>query len=121
MHRRGDDVHQQLLPRRPRHPSGGIKHSGYGGEHAIETLREFSYTKMVRFPSASERFPPGARSPTSSRSQPKTATSGPLSITSSSPAAGRSYDPETRAENRGAAADAWGSAGPTASVDGPPP
>jgi acyl-CoA reductase-like NAD-dependent aldehyde dehydrogenase len=32
-------------------PFGGTKHSGYGYEHAIETLREFSYTKMVRFPS----------------------------------------------------------------------
>jgi acyl-CoA reductase-like NAD-dependent aldehyde dehydrogenase len=32
-------------------PFGGTKYSGYGREHAIETLREFSYTKMVRFPS----------------------------------------------------------------------
>jgi hypothetical protein len=32
-------------------PFGGTKHSGYGREHAIETLREYSYTKIVRFPS----------------------------------------------------------------------
>jgi acyl-CoA reductase-like NAD-dependent aldehyde dehydrogenase len=32
-------------------PFGGTKHSGYGREHAIETLREYTYTKIVRFPS----------------------------------------------------------------------
>jgi acyl-CoA reductase-like NAD-dependent aldehyde dehydrogenase len=32
-------------------PFGGTKHSGFGREHAIETLREFTYPKMLRFPS----------------------------------------------------------------------
>ncbi|HEV7958218.1 MAG TPA: aldehyde dehydrogenase family protein, partial [Acidimicrobiales bacterium] len=32
-------------------PFGGIKHSGYGREHAFETLREFSYAKLIRYPS----------------------------------------------------------------------
>jgi len=36
---------------------GGTKHSGYGREHAIETPREFSYTKMVRFPSVPGTIP----------------------------------------------------------------
>jgi acyl-CoA reductase-like NAD-dependent aldehyde dehydrogenase len=31
-------------------PFGGTKHSGHGREHAIETLREFTYPKMIRFP-----------------------------------------------------------------------
>jgi acyl-CoA reductase-like NAD-dependent aldehyde dehydrogenase len=38
-------------------PFGGTKHSGYGREHAIETLREFGYTKMVRFPSGLGTIP----------------------------------------------------------------
>jgi acyl-CoA reductase-like NAD-dependent aldehyde dehydrogenase len=38
-------------------PFGGTKHSGYGREHAIETMREFSYTKMVRFPSGLGTIP----------------------------------------------------------------
>jgi len=38
-------------------PFGGTKHSGYGREHAIETPREFSYTKMVRFPSVPGTIP----------------------------------------------------------------
>jgi len=38
-------------------PFGGTKHSGYGREHAIATLREFSYTKMVRFPSGLGTIP----------------------------------------------------------------
>jgi acyl-CoA reductase-like NAD-dependent aldehyde dehydrogenase len=65
------DLHRRLGPRLPRGaphrgrmvfinnyfrgtggtPFGGTKHSGYGREHAIETLREYSYTKIVRFPS----------------------------------------------------------------------
>jgi acyl-CoA reductase-like NAD-dependent aldehyde dehydrogenase len=32
-------------------PFGGTKHSGYGREHAIQTLQEFGYTKMIQFPS----------------------------------------------------------------------
>jgi hypothetical protein len=32
-------------------PFGGVKGSGYGRQHAIQTLREFGYTKMMRFPS----------------------------------------------------------------------
>ncbi len=31
-------------------PFGGGKHSGYGREHALETLREFGHTKTVRLP-----------------------------------------------------------------------
>ena len=31
-------------------PFGGTKHSGYGREHAIETLRSFTYPKMIRIP-----------------------------------------------------------------------
>jgi acyl-CoA reductase-like NAD-dependent aldehyde dehydrogenase len=31
-------------------PFGGGKHSGYGREHALETLREFGHTKTVRIP-----------------------------------------------------------------------
>jgi acyl-CoA reductase-like NAD-dependent aldehyde dehydrogenase len=38
-------------------PFGGIKHSGYGREHAIETLREFSYAKMIRYPSGTGSIP----------------------------------------------------------------
>jgi acyl-CoA reductase-like NAD-dependent aldehyde dehydrogenase len=38
-------------------PFGGTKHSGYGREHAIETLREYSYTKIVRFPSGLGTIP----------------------------------------------------------------
>jgi acyl-CoA reductase-like NAD-dependent aldehyde dehydrogenase len=38
-------------------PFGGTKYSGYGREHAIETLKEFSYTKMVRFPSGLGTIP----------------------------------------------------------------
>jgi acyl-CoA reductase-like NAD-dependent aldehyde dehydrogenase len=38
-------------------PFGGTKYSGYGREHAIETLREFTYTKMVRFPSGLGTIP----------------------------------------------------------------
>jgi acyl-CoA reductase-like NAD-dependent aldehyde dehydrogenase len=32
-------------------PFGGTKHSGFGREHAIETMREFTYPKTIRFPS----------------------------------------------------------------------
>jgi acyl-CoA reductase-like NAD-dependent aldehyde dehydrogenase len=38
-------------------PFGGTKRSGYGREHAIETLREYSYTKIVRFPSGLGTIP----------------------------------------------------------------
>jgi hypothetical protein len=38
-------------------PFGGTKHSGYGREHAIETLREHTYTKIVRFPSGLGTIP----------------------------------------------------------------
>ena len=51
-------------------PFGGAKHSGYGREHAIETLREFSYTKMIASRPASAQSRPGARSATSSAHQP---------------------------------------------------
>jgi acyl-CoA reductase-like NAD-dependent aldehyde dehydrogenase len=38
-------------------PFGGTKHSGYGREHAIATLQEFGYTKMIRFPSGTGTLP----------------------------------------------------------------
>jgi acyl-CoA reductase-like NAD-dependent aldehyde dehydrogenase len=38
-------------------PFGGIKHSGHGREHALETLREFSYAKMIRYPSGLGSLP----------------------------------------------------------------
>ena len=38
-------------------PFGGTKHSGYGREHAIQTLQEFGYTKMIRFPSGTGTIP----------------------------------------------------------------
>jgi acyl-CoA reductase-like NAD-dependent aldehyde dehydrogenase len=38
-------------------PFGGIKHSGHGREHAIETLHEFSYAKMIRYPSGTGSIP----------------------------------------------------------------
>lgn len=38
-------------------PFGGIKHSGYGREHYIDTLKEFSSVKMIRFPSGFGEVP----------------------------------------------------------------
>ncbi len=38
-------------------PFGGVKHSGYGREHSIETLKEFSTAKMIRFPSGAGAIP----------------------------------------------------------------
>lgn len=38
-------------------PFGGTKHSGHGREHAIETLREFTYPKMIRFPTGLAAIP----------------------------------------------------------------
>ena len=38
-------------------PFGGTKRSGYGREHAIATLQEFGYTKMIRFPSGTGTIP----------------------------------------------------------------
>ena len=38
-------------------PFGGTKHSGYGREHALATLQEFGYTKMIRFPSGTGAIP----------------------------------------------------------------
>jgi hypothetical protein len=38
-------------------PVLGTKHSGYGREHAIQTLQEFGYTKMIRFPSGTGTIP----------------------------------------------------------------
>ena len=38
-------------------PFGGTKASGYGREHAIETLREYTRAKNVRFPSGRDGVP----------------------------------------------------------------
>ncbi|MFD8388839.1 hypothetical protein ACFV2N_06410 [Streptomyces sp. NPDC059680] len=38
-------------------PFGGTEHSGYGREHAVETLREFTYPKMIRFPTGLAALP----------------------------------------------------------------
>jgi acyl-CoA reductase-like NAD-dependent aldehyde dehydrogenase len=38
-------------------PFGGTKHRGYGREHAIATLQEFGYAKMIRFSSGSGTIP----------------------------------------------------------------
>jgi hypothetical protein len=42
-------------------PFGGVKHSGYGREHAIETLSEFTYEKQIRVPSGLGELPPAWR------------------------------------------------------------
>jgi hypothetical protein len=47
-------------------PFGGPKHNGYGREHAIQTLQDFGYTKMIRIPAAPAPSPRGAASPRSS-------------------------------------------------------
>jgi acyl-CoA reductase-like NAD-dependent aldehyde dehydrogenase len=38
-------------------PFGGTKHSGPGREHAIETLREFTYPKMIHIPTGLAPIP----------------------------------------------------------------
>jgi len=38
-------------------PFGGAKHSGYGREHSIETLKEFGRLKSIRFPSGLGAIP----------------------------------------------------------------
>jgi acyl-CoA reductase-like NAD-dependent aldehyde dehydrogenase len=38
-------------------PFGGNRHSGYGREHAMQTLREFQKTKSVRLPSGLGEVP----------------------------------------------------------------
>jgi acyl-CoA reductase-like NAD-dependent aldehyde dehydrogenase len=38
-------------------PFGGTKQSGFGRESAIETLNEFTYAKVVRFPSGLGSIP----------------------------------------------------------------
>jgi acyl-CoA reductase-like NAD-dependent aldehyde dehydrogenase len=32
-------------------PFGGTKHSGFGREHSVQTLQEYGYPKMIRYPS----------------------------------------------------------------------
>ncbi|MGZ0199444.1 aldehyde dehydrogenase family protein [Streptomyces sp. RM1] len=38
-------------------PFGGVGHSGYGREHALETLHEFGYSKSLRLPSGLSEVP----------------------------------------------------------------
>lgn len=38
-------------------PFGGVKASGYGREHSIETLKEFGWTKLIRMPSGLGKIP----------------------------------------------------------------
>ncbi|WP_229479118.1 MULTISPECIES: aldehyde dehydrogenase family protein [Mycolicibacterium] len=38
-------------------PFGGVGHSGYGREHALETLHEFGYSKSLRMPSGATPIP----------------------------------------------------------------
>ncbi len=38
-------------------PFGGAKHSGYGREHCIETLSEYSRPKAIRIPSGLQPVP----------------------------------------------------------------
>ncbi|MCZ4585973.1 aldehyde dehydrogenase family protein [Rhodococcus opacus] len=38
-------------------PFGGVKHSGYGREHHLKTLQEWSYTKTLRLPSGTGAVP----------------------------------------------------------------
>lgn len=38
-------------------PFGGVGHSGYGREHALETLHEFGYSKSLRMPSGGAPIP----------------------------------------------------------------
>lgn len=45
-------------------PFGGVGHSGYGREHALETLHEFGYSKSLRMPSGAAPIPRWAPSVT---------------------------------------------------------
>jgi acyl-CoA reductase-like NAD-dependent aldehyde dehydrogenase len=38
-------------------PFGGVGHSGYGREHALQTLAEYGYSKTVRMPSGASPVP----------------------------------------------------------------
>jgi acyl-CoA reductase-like NAD-dependent aldehyde dehydrogenase len=38
-------------------PFGGVGHSGYGREHALQTLAEYGYSKTVRMPSGASPIP----------------------------------------------------------------
>jgi acyl-CoA reductase-like NAD-dependent aldehyde dehydrogenase len=38
-------------------PFGGVGHSGYGREHALQTLAEYGYSKTVRMPSGTASIP----------------------------------------------------------------
>jgi acyl-CoA reductase-like NAD-dependent aldehyde dehydrogenase len=38
-------------------PFGGVGHSGYGREHALQTLAEYGYSKTVRMPSGASSVP----------------------------------------------------------------
>jgi acyl-CoA reductase-like NAD-dependent aldehyde dehydrogenase len=38
-------------------PFGGVKHSGYGREHYIDTLKDYAQAKMVRVPSGFGKIP----------------------------------------------------------------
>ena len=44
-------------------PFGGVNQSGYGREHCVQTLREYSHAKNIRFPSGRGTVPTWAALP----------------------------------------------------------
>lgn len=54
-----NNYHRNLLGT----PFGGVKQSGYGREHCIQTLREYAHAKNIRFPSGLGTVPTWAALP----------------------------------------------------------